>query len=143
VSDKKTNVLLWLALGLTMIQIVIGTQVRQFIDDQISFLGEQAKELWLLEPQLQFYIHRSFSILVVLLNVFIAYTIYKKNLKLSKMNWVLSLLGIEILTGMGMYYLDFPFGSQALHLVIASLLFGVQFYLVLETQKAKIRVETL
>jgi cytochrome c oxidase assembly protein subunit 15 len=142
VSDRKTNLLLWLALGLTMIQIIIGTQVRQFIDDQISLLGEQAKELWLLEPQLQFYIHRSFSILVVLLNLFIANTIYKKTRQLSKMNWVLALIGVEVLTGIGMYYFDFPFGSQPLHLVIASLLFGVQFYLVLETQKTKIRLES-
>jgi len=142
VADRKTNLLLWLALGLTMIQIIIGTQVRQFIDDQISYLGEQAKELWLLDPQLQFYIHRSFSILVVLLNVFIAYTIYKKSLQLNKINWVLALIGVEVLTGIGMYYLDFPFGSQPLHLVIASLLFGLQFYLVLETQKTKIRVES-
>jgi cytochrome c oxidase assembly protein subunit 15 len=141
-SDKKTNLLLWVALGLTMIQIIIGTQVRQFIDDQISLLGEQAKELWLLEPQLQFYIHRSFSILVVLLNLFIAYTIYKKTRQLNKMNWVLALIGVEVLTGIGMYYFDFPFGSQPLHLVIASLLFGVQFYLVLETQKTKIRLES-
>lgn len=59
------------------------------------------------------------------------------------MNWVLTLIGIEILTGIAMYYLDFPFGSQPIHLVLASLLFGLQFYLVLETQKTRTTIETL
>jgi cytochrome c oxidase assembly protein subunit 15 len=45
---------------------------------------------------------------------------------------VIALLLIEIASGMAMYYIDFPFGTQTLHLVIAALLFGVQFYLLLE-----------
>jgi len=35
---------------------------------------------------------------------------------------------------MAMFYLDFPFGSQPIHLIIASILFGIQFYLFLETR---------
>ena len=48
---------------------------------------------------------------------------------------VIILLIAEAATGIAMYYLDFPFLSQPLHLVIASLLFGVQFYVVLEAFK--------
>ena len=143
VFDKNLNLFLWAALFLTLVQIVLGTQVRQFIDDQISLLGEQAKELWLLKPDWQFYVHRSLSILVVLFNVFIAVRIFKKKLGYTKINWVLTLLVAEIITGIAMYYFDFPFGSQPLHLILASLLFGAQFYLVLETQKIRTSIETL
>ena len=48
-------------------------------------------------------------------------------------------IGLEILTGSAMYYVDFPFGSQPAHLVMASLLFGFQFALLLtvfQQQKA-------
>jgi cytochrome c oxidase assembly protein subunit 15 len=140
--DIRTNKLLWLALGLTLVQIVLGTQVRQFIDIRIDLLGEQAKDAWLAQPELQFYIHRSLSILVVLLNAWIALRIFSKKLGLEKIYGVLTLIGIEVLTGIAMYYFDFPFGSQPLHLVLASLLFGLQFYLVLESQKTGTTIET-
>lgn len=120
------------ALMLTVIQVALGTQVRQFVDEQIDLVGESAKEAWLAYPQLNFYIHRSFSILVLALNVFLFYTITKRQLPLVKINWVMAILVLEIATGIAMYYLDFPFGSQPLHLVLASLLFGVQFYLLLQ-----------
>lgn len=48
------------------------------------------------------------------------------------MNWVMLFLILEIITGVAMYNFDFPFGSQAIHLVVASLLFGVQFYMLLQ-----------
>ncbi|NAS11270.1 COX15/CtaA family protein [Poritiphilus flavus] len=141
--DKLTANLLWLALGFTLIQVVLGTQVRQFVDEQIDLVGEQAKQLWLAEPQIQFYIHRSFSILVVLLNTYIAFRIYKLKLGLSPINWVLVLILVEVITGVAMNYMDFPFGTQPLHLILASLLFGVQIYLVLETRKANKSLKTL
>ncbi len=131
--NSRTTVFLIIVFGLTLIQIVLGTQVRQFVDEQVAEVGETAKNLWLSTPAMTFYIHRSFSILVVLFNLYLAYRIYKLNLGLSKINWVLLILLIEVITGMAMFYLDFPFMSQALHLVLASLLFGVQFYLVLES----------
>ncbi|SMC60504.1 COX15/CtaA family protein [Cellulophaga tyrosinoxydans] len=145
-NRKNSNLLIKLlgvAIILTLIQIVLGTQVRQFVDHQIDLHGEQAKNLWLQKPELQFYIHRSFSVLVVLLNLYIAFLIHKSNLGYKKINWVLILLLSEIISGITMYYMNFPFGSQTIHLVMASLLFGAQFYLVLEAINAKRSVKTL
>lgn len=141
--DSKTTLFLIVVFGLTLVQIVLGTQVRQFVDDQIALVGENAKGLWLSNPTVSFYIHRSFSILVVLFNLYLAYRIYKLNLGLSKINWVLLILLVEVITGMVMFYWDFPFTSQALHLVLASLLFGVQFYLVLESYYGERSPKTL
>ncbi len=141
--DRKTNLLLWSALALTLVQIILGTQVRQYVDDQIDTFGEQARNLWLSAPQIQFYVHRSLSILVVLFNAWIAYRILGKGIKLPKIYWVLALIAIEIMTGIAMFYFNFPFGSQPLHLILASLLFGLQFYLVLETQNKRTTNETL
>ncbi len=133
--DKGTRNFLWLALGLTVVQVVLGTQVRQFVDDQADrFIN--TPELWLQDPTLIFYVHRSFSILVTLLNVYLAYRIFTRRLPLGRIRLVLALIGLEILTGIAMYYLDFPFGSQPLHLVLAALLFGLQFYLVMEARNS-------
>ena len=135
--DKLTLNLSILAIGLTLVQIVMGTQVRQFVDEQIDLYGYDAKSSWLKGPLLLFYIHRSFSILVLLLNAFLAYRITKLNLGHIKIYWVLFLLGVEVFTGIAMNYLNFPFGSQPLHLVLASILFGVQFYIVLDALKPR------
>lgn len=141
--DKNLVILLSLTLLISFIQIVMGIQVRQFVDLQTDVLGESAKNLWLQNATLQFYVHRSFSILVVLCNLLLAYRIYKFNLGYSKINWVLLVLLAEVITGMAMNYFDFPFASQPIHLVLASLLFGVQFYLILEALKAKRSHKTL
>ena len=140
---KNLISLLIVAFVLTFIQIVMGIQVRQFVDTQIDILGEEAKSLWLQNGTFQFYVHRSFSILVVLFNFYIAYRIYKYNLGYTKFKWVLLLIFGNIATGMAMSYLNFPFASQPIHLVLASLLIGVQFYLVLEAKKAKRSLKTL
>ena len=135
--QKSISTIIGASLLLSLAQIILGTQVRQFVDEQIDIVGENAKELWLLKPTFQFYIHRSFSIIVVLLNGYIFYINKKNNLGFKKVNWVLVLILLEALTGILMYYANFPFGSQPLHLVLASILFGFQFYLVLEAIKAK------
>ncbi|MCF6132573.1 COX15/CtaA family protein [Flavobacterium wongokense] len=124
------------SLGLSLIQIILGTQVRQFVDEQVKN-GVNASIMWLQNPTLDFYLHRSFSIIVLLVNLYLFNKNRIENLGFYKMNWVLFLIGIEIITGISMAYFDFPFGSQAIHLIIASILFGLQFYMVLESRKSK------
>ncbi len=139
-SFKKNTVfkkVVLLTLILTFVQIVLGTQVRQYVDYQVKLLGYDQMALVLENPSLIFYIHRSSSLLILGLNLFLF--LKNRNLKLGfkKINWVMSLIGIEILSGMAMYYFDFPFASQPLHLILATLLFGAQTYLYLETIDTK------
>jgi len=134
--------LLILAVIMTLIQVVLGTQVRQFVDEQVRSLGYDAESLWLTNPDTTFYIHRSFSILVLAINVFLWWNNRKLNLRLNRINIVMALILLEVATGIAMYNFDFPFLSQPLHLVIATLLFGFQFYLLMEcinAPKAKLR----
>jgi heme a synthase len=133
-SNSSFNRLLWIAALLSILQIIIGTQVRQHVDTQIKN-GVTASVLWLHKPTITFYIHRSFSIIVLLLNGYLFFQNKKLKHHFQKINWVIALIVLEIITGIAMYYFDFPFASQPIHLVIASLLFGVQWYLILETQK--------
>ncbi|MEM9000180.1 MAG: COX15/CtaA family protein [Bacteroidota bacterium] len=125
------------ALFLTLVQVILGTQVRQFVDGQIDVMGENTQNLWLQRPTVQFYIHRSFSILVLAINTYLWWTFRKHNFTMGMMNWVMLLIFLEILTGMAMYYFDFPFSSQPLHLVLASLLFGAQFYLAIQVLNSR------
>ena len=134
---KKFNTYVWFAILLSILQIIMGTQVRQNVDHEIKN-GVTASILWLQSPTLWFYFHRSFSIIILFLNLYLFYLNKKLKLKFNILNWVIVLIGFEILTGIAMYYFDFPFASQPIHLTIASILFGVQFYLVLQTLEPKI-----
>ncbi|WP_313805187.1 COX15/CtaA family protein [Flavobacterium sp.] len=126
--------ILWVSLLFTLIQVVLGTQVRQFVDEQVkSGIGNET--LWLSKPELSFYFHRTFSFIVLFANFFLYLRNKRLGLGFNKINWVMLLLFAEILSGIAMYYLHFPFGSQTIHLVLASILFGVQFYLILEAKK--------
>ena len=150
-SEKKSNkyktksfqILLGLAVALTLIQVVMGTQVRQFVDEQIRSLGYDSKDMWLSDPNTIFYIHRSFSILVLALNLFLWWQNRKLNLNLNRINIVIALILLEVATGVAMYNFDFPFLSQPLHLVIASVLFGYQFYLLMESNYATEKIKKL
>jgi heme a synthase len=134
-EDSKFKNVLIITFLLTFFQIILGTQVRQYVDEMVKVLGYNQMQKVLENPTITFYIHRSFSLLILGLNVFLLIRNRKLLLGFQKINWVMALICIEVLSGMAMYYLDFPYTSQPIHLVIASILFGVQFYLILETKK--------
>lgn len=136
-APRRFKALLLVAIALTVLQVILGTQVRQFVDEQVEILGYDLKSRWLENPNLYFYVHRTFSVIVVLVNLVIWYFNRKRGYGFTKLGWVMILLLAEAFTGILMYYFDFPVLSQPLHLVLASLLFGVQFYVVLEAFKRK------
>ncbi len=138
INDLKFKNVILITLVLTFFQIILGTQVRQYVDEIVKIVGYNQMHKVLENPEVTFYIHRSFSILILGLNLFLFFRNKKLNLGFYKINWVMTLVGIEVLSGMAMYYLDFPYTSQPIHLVIASILFGVQFYLFLENRKIQL-----
>jgi cytochrome c oxidase assembly protein subunit 15 len=133
--DRKFNWILVISLVLTIIQVVLGTSVREHVDT-ISETGAP-EVFWLQNPSLSFYIHRSFSIIVLLVNIYLFAQNRKLNLGFKKINLVMILFLIEIISGIAMYYFDFPFGTQTIHIVLATLLFGYQFYMILESNNKK------
>jgi heme a synthase len=135
--DSKFRLFLIISIVLTIIQIVLGTTVREHVDT-ISESG-LPKIAWLQNPTISFYIHRSFSILVLLINAFLWMRNKRLELAFSKINWVILIIAFEIISGIAMAYFEFPFGSQPLHLVLASILFGVQFYLFLEITSTRVK----
>ena len=54
------NKLLIVSIVFSLIQIAMGTQVRQFIDEQVKLFGFENKEYSLMNPSFKFYFHRSF-----------------------------------------------------------------------------------
>jgi len=117
-----------LAVLLTIFQIGLGTQVRQFVDLQMHESASQ----WLDPAPLKFYVHRSLSLLVLAVHLILFWMLRKIKRNVRVFNQIIGLIGLEIFTGILMFYMDFPFSSQPLHLIIAALLFGAQSYFILQ-----------
>ncbi|REH56404.1 cytochrome c oxidase assembly protein subunit 15 [Tenacibaculum gallaicum] len=144
VSDRKKisykynslfSKLVILSAVFSLIQIALGTQVRQFIDEQVKLYGFENKHYSLMDPNIKFYIHRSFTIAIVLVNLGLFYLNQVKNLGYKLVNWIVFLIFLETITGILMYYAEFPLGTQAVHLLSGAVLFGLQFYLWLQSYK--------
>ena len=129
------NKLLILSVIFSLIQIAMGTQVRQFIDEQVKLFGFENKEYSLMNPSFKFYFHRSFTIAIILVNFGLFYLNQLHKLGYKLVSWILVLLFLETITGILMYYAEFPLGTQAIHLLSGALLFGVQFYLWMQSRK--------
>ena len=127
---NKINIkyLLIFSMSLMLIQIFIGTGVREFIDEQSKIYGRLDKDLWLSNPLFNFYFHRSFSILIFLINGFLFYISKKFNMSMKYINAVMILILLEIIIGAIMYYFAFPIMTQPIHLMVAILIFVIQFY---------------
>ena len=127
-SVKFLKRLIALSMFLMLIQILIGLKVREFIDVKIDLYGFENKNLWLSNPELNFFIHRSFSIFILISNLLLFYLAKKLNRNTKWITIILVLIFSEIIAGASMYYFSFPLLSQPLHLLIAILIFGAQFF---------------
>lgn len=132
---KLFNRLLIISVIFSLVQIAMGTQVRQFIDEQVKLYGFDNKQYSLMDPNWKFYFHRSFTIAIVLVNFGMYYLNKLHDLGYRLINWVILMLFLETITGILMYYAEIPIGTQAVHLLSGSILFGLQFYLWLQSRK--------
>ena len=135
---QKFRAVLIISVLITLVQIALGTQVRQFVDQQVQVLGFENKAMSLYQPNVFFYLHRSLTILMVVINVWIYWVSRKLQTTLRLPFWILVLILVETLTGILMYYTQFPMGTQSVHLLFGAILFGLQYYLVLQSGSKKI-----
>ncbi|MBC6366764.1 heme A synthase [Algoriphagus sp. AK58] len=141
---KKVKWILVLGTVLMLIQVILGTQVREKID-QISFaLGNMLREEWVDRVGLDFLIHRSFSLLLLGIHLLYFFWAFKFTKRKSKVNlWsqlLMVVLLLEIGSGIGMAYFGIPAFLQPVHLLLGSLILGIQFILILQLRD-QIKVE--
>ncbi len=113
-------------------QVLLGTQVRHIVD--LAVFEGYGRADWLLNIDWKFYFHRSYS-LVFLISLLILFVrirmLHVSGVLMKFISWCLVLVIFESVSGAVMYYFNFPFGLQPLHLLLASLIFGFLFYLTL------------
>jgi len=122
---------MWTLVFLLFVQILMGTQVREQVDVVAKITADRA--LWIEMLPSIFYIHRSFSIVILILSVWL-YFKGKESLRLVQFNWAMLVLMLELLVGIILAYLDMPAPSQPIHLLLGVLCFSLVFYAALRLQ---------
>ena len=121
---KSVYWVVWIAMIITFVQMFLGTQVREAID----FLVKQgySRQYWVEHLGIPFFIHRSFSWLVLGMMGYL-FWVNRKGLHSKIINTSVYLLVLELVTGILLAYADMPGLVQTSHLLFASILFGTLF----------------
>jgi cytochrome c oxidase assembly protein subunit 15 len=129
--DKFKTVLI-VAMVMTLLQVAMGTQVREAVDFIAHEQGIE-RQYWREDFPIIFYIHRSFSSVILFTNLWLAWKIYrsiaKENVIYRAGLAVAGLVVTAILAGISLDRLGMPAIAQPIHLLMANLIFGVQFLL--------------
>jgi cytochrome c oxidase assembly protein subunit 15 len=122
-----------ICLVLSLVQIFMGSQVRQSMDGIAEQLGETQRKVWTMNLGTLFYVHRSFSFAIVAANIFLAVQILRHGRGVPALvrtaQSLIAIIVVEIATGAALYYLGFPAYLQPAHLLLATLMFGAQLFI--------------
>ncbi len=134
IPSKVKNILL-VGMFLMLIQVVLGTQVREQIDLVSTDLGGLLRNEWVERAGISFLIHRSFSLVLLLVHVLYflwAFKYTKRNSSINQWSFFLMVVMMaEIASGISMAYFGIPAFLQPIHLVLGSIILGIQLVLVL------------
>ena len=118
--------ILILSILMSIVQIVMGTQVREQVD-LLNEAGMQ-RENWVNSLTWQFYFHRSFSILVLATNSWLWWQNQNRGRAIKEVNMVMLVILAEILLGVILNYFGMPKFAQPLHLLLGAIMLGLQLY---------------
>ena len=129
--DPRAKQWLYLVIGMTVLQIAMGTQVREMTDFLKETKGEELRTSWIEFMPWFFYVHRSFSAFVLVANLWLA------KLLTDSLGWghnltrltflMIAVICFSVVSGATLGHLGMPAFIQPMHLVAAALLFGLQF----------------
>lgn len=124
VQNDRVRWLLFASMAATLIQIFMGTQVREMVD----ILAQQiaSRQQWINNLGISFVLHRSFSWIVLIINGLLIFSLLKTTLNKVLIRGIIVLILLSLFSGIGMAYGGFPAALQPLHLLVATMTIGFQ-----------------
>lgn len=140
-QSSRFGGVLKLAMAMTLLQVAMGTQVREAVDFIAHGQTGLDREYWRESFPIVFYVHRSFSSLILFTNLWLGWQLHRQldtpSLIRKVAYAVSSLIVIAILAGVSLDRLGFPAVAQPVHLLMANLIFGAQFFLFIGIEYSK------
>jgi cytochrome c oxidase assembly protein subunit 15 len=122
---------LYVAMAMTLLQVTMGTQVRESIDLIAHHHNYIDRQYWRDSFPVIFYVHRSFSSLILFTNLWLGWQLIKLPAASAVLRRVATVLVACVLTailaGVSLDRLGFPAVAQPIHLLMANVIFGCQF----------------
>ena len=134
VLPKWMLAMLWLIFIITFYQMFLGTQVRESIDLLIKKGVGQSD--WTEGVGLPFYIHRSFSWLVLIL-LCVVFWINEKGQQFGAIRLSFFVLAMELFSGVLLAHVDMPGLVRTAHLLFASIMFGALCWFLIQARARK------
>lgn len=132
INDVKAITLTRVLVGLTFFQVLLGTQVRQVVDHLMRDTQKATALTVISQLGGIFYFHRTFSILILGLFIYLLVHLVKNNTNRGMFFLALmaffSVLG-NIVTGITLNYFGFPASAQPPHLFFGVLTLGLLYTL--------------
>lgn len=129
---KKISLVIFVA---TIIQILLGTQVREEVDLLLKNFDVIYRNEIVANLGAYFKVHRSFAIVITLLNGWIIFKIRNtkgtESLKNSS-TWLGVMIMTALATGITLSIFALPAPAQPLHLLLACIIYGLQWMLILK-----------
>lgn len=124
--------LLLVTMAAMVIQIVLGLQIRESVDLISRSASDVERKQWIeLVPQI-FYVHRSFSWVILLLAGILALRVLRSSVWSTPIGraaiGLVALVVVAMLLGGALNHLGFPAVVQPMHLLTAHLIYGVLWF---------------
>jgi len=126
---QKNGVLLFLTMAFALIQIFLGTQVREGVDELLKSGMERSTLTQHFSST--FFTHRTMAWAVVVLNAALCWKLRKSTVSSFLKFGPMAIVVLEIMSGVVLVYFGMPAAMQPVHLVAAFLLFSLVLYLFL------------
>ncbi len=137
--DRRFRPWLYAVMAMTVVQITMGIQIRELMD-YLNHVQGADRSTWISAQQWVFYVHRSFSAVVLFANVWLVWLAYRSlglHHSMTRLaGGVLAVIVLAVISGATLGHLGMPALVQPLHLLSASLIFGLQFLLWMDYRHA-------
>lgn len=133
---KNLRLLLIFGIVLTIVQIIFGTQVRQQIDTINHNMDGNSRDTWIAQLNSLYPVHQLLAVLVLVVNLVLFFFFRRTKPDGRTKNLVYGILLVMLAEyGAGVFLHNFaiPAFAQPVHLMLAMILFGIQFGLLVRT----------
>ncbi len=135
VHDKSLRIITTIALIILLVQIIIGTDVREQVDVVSKTLAYQQRNTWLAHLNIVFDAHKTISIVTSLLIIVVSWRSLSHAVLQTKASFLLLIVLLLMAAGISLASFNIPAFIQPIHLLLSSILFVSLFAFRLKVRK--------
>jgi cytochrome c oxidase assembly protein subunit 15 len=126
---------------IALIQVMLGTQVRETVDVVAKMMGAEARAEWIANLGFNYTLHiRFYWVLLITLLIWLYRLLPFMKGSLSLKYWsigLVTLLSLEIIFGISMHYFAIPPMLQPLHLLFGTSIFTLCYFITASCRSTK------